>query len=178
MRRIQDKHNIAVTSVHVTQGGNHVIWTCGAKHVKVWDTRRPECIEEWNGPKFNAIVPREGNGKFRVQVASIEDQDSFRLWATTGITSSPDSDPCNNNKTTTIDARVRNIRSCVLRFSSDGTKIASVDDFRGLRLFDTKTGAQTTFVKDTGLRPVNNILFGGNTVVAALRPYRMIMYQV
>ncbi|KAG7338627.1 WD40 repeat-containing protein [Nitzschia inconspicua] len=140
-----------VSSVRLTQDGNHLIWTCATKQLKVWDINKEECIGVLEGKRINAVCPLQDRHNLHVRIASIEDPNKFSLW-TTEITS------ISQNKIDDLSVHrfaptliVKNTFSCIIRFSINGTKVACVDDYRGLRLHDTRTGEETNFIKDTGL---------------------------
>jgi WD40 repeat protein len=170
--------DMPVASVQMTRDGKHIISTCAAKRMKVWNLSKAECCHTWEGTSFSTVSIIDDND---IQIASIVNQYEFIIWTTafpsetttdyngvirrrySNVSSGRDSSLLWESGIT-----VETQRPYEIEFSKGGQKVASVDDFRGLLVYSTKDGKPLLAVKDTGLFPVHHLAFSQDRLVAVV----------
>jgi WD40 repeat protein len=115
---------------------NRLVSADNQSNIKVWNLT-DGTFERWKGGYYNAISPA-CNSDGGVQVASVHGEDhAFRVWNTQ--TSNPSS------QTRQFD----NIHPHEITFSPNGQKVASVDDFRAVKIWSVEDGSLLSTLEDS-----------------------------
>lgn len=190
--------NNPVTTIRPCEDDQNLIAICTTTSLKVWDLSTGQCQNKWeNGKAYNAIHVFETNDTkcnepFSIQIASIQSEESFSVW-TTSLSPNPKKPPLasragHNRRCARIGppstlpvTYFHNLCPYEIRFSSNGQKVASIDDFTSVKVWNanSSTGSEedsastnmASFFQDESLFPIHDIAFAVDQTVAVVSRY-------
>ena len=165
--------NDPVTCIRPCRNDRFVVATCATRCLKVWDLTTGRCHQRWgNGKSYNAFRIQQDSDRedrsndnvpssLSIQIASIESQEGFNVWTTSvrprtstaaDATSTNSGTPQQERPTSNSQSsyqhptimRFGNLCPYEIRFSSNGNKVASVDDFKAVKVWNTTASTTTT----------------------------------
>jgi WD40 repeat protein len=139
IQRLRGSAENRVTSIQFFPDGNRLASTSGCESsIKVWKLA-DGTFERWKGGHFNAISSSNNNND-GVQVASVHGEDHcFRVWTM------QTNDPSNSSPSREFE----NIHPHEIAFSPNGRRVASVDDFRAVKIWSVEDGSLLSTLEDS-----------------------------
>lgn len=178
LKEIRGDSSDPVPCLRTSQDGRYLVTTCATKGLKIWSLETGRCIQKWEGKAYNTVricshdhvmgagTIKEEKESF-LQIASIETQKTFSVWKAS-FDSSTSAVALTSSRRF---KRFENLSPYEIRFSSNGKKVASVDDFKAVKVWNTNNGTLVSSFEDASLFPIHEIAFAKNRTVAAVSRY-------
>ena len=147
-----------VASMEISRNGTYLVSTAsGEDHtsnsIRVWNLE-DSTYESQRGGFHNVLTEQSASQEASFLVASVYQPDSFHIWSSSSAEKKrrrrdlPHHERRSGSQTQERRRRFSNTYPHQLAFSKDGFKVASVDDFRSIKIWRTHSGTLLSTIQE------------------------------